>query len=421
MKPWVKVILFELWFLLAMPFLGILLVVIPRATDAGASMVLFGEFLCIAIWWLWAWQWYAYVNYRHCRQEEFLFLLQTAAATQAPIEQVLRAYLNDRPREHLFRAILLFFVFPGYYWVHITRSFDARLSRLMVMLERGLPLDEALLLVPGLASRETMLAAAVGQYSGKLGKVMNALPDGRSAPVWLDVVPRLMYPLMVVSAMVANLMFLMIFIIPKFEKIFVEFKMKLPYVTELVIEVSRFVVKYPFLDILVWVLVIGVINAWLFSSYVRWHTPPLNWLYRMKARGEFLQILGVMLETGRPLKEILENMLDSRLLPGAVQVRVAGLLADLTQGLPLADSLLARALTTRAAHGLIGTAQKANNLPWALQQIGDSLTRRSARLSYRMAIGVFPMLILVCAGLIAVIALAMFTPLTTLLGGLSGG
>ena len=38
----------------------------------------------------------------------------------------------------------------------------------------------------------------------------------------------MIYPIVVISVAVAILSFIMIFIIPKFEKIFVDFKMKLP-------------------------------------------------------------------------------------------------------------------------------------------------------------------------------------------------
>jgi type II secretory pathway component PulF len=421
MKTWQKILLFQLWFFVGTPMLFVACQIVAALAGGRAVGQVLGDFLFVFVWLLWFWEWYAYAHYRHCRQEEFLFLVQTAAATQAPLEQVLRAYLNDRPREHLFRAILLFFVFPGYYWIHITRSFDARLSRLLTRLEHGVPLDRALAMVPGIASRETALAATVGQYSGKLGEAMKRFPDGRTTPMWMELAPRLLYPLWLLCAMASNVMFLMIFIIPKFQKIFLEFRMKLPYFTELLIAVSDWCIKYPFIPALFALLSLGLLNAWLFSSTVRWHLPVLNWFYRMKARGEFLQMLGIMLETGKPLDEILERMLESNLLSAVVQARVAGLLADLTQGQPLAESLARHELATAQAQGLIASAQKSGNLTWALQELGDTLMRRSARFSQRAATVAFPMMIFGCAVLIAFVALSLFLPLTELIGGMSGG
>ncbi len=421
MKTWQKILLFQLWFFIGMPVVFIVCLIVPAAMEAGSIAVFLGQFAFVFLLFFWGWQWYAYAQYRHCRQEEFLFLVQTAAMTKAPVEQVLRAYLADRPREHLFRAILFLFVFPGYYLIHLTRSYDVRLSRLLKALEHGIPLNEALALVPGIAARETALAAAVGQYSGKLGHAMKRLPEGRTTPVWLELAPRLMYPALLLCVMGVIVSFLMIFIIPKFEKIFHEFKMKLPYATELVIDVSRWCAKYPYVLVLLGLLALGLVNVALNSSHVLWHIPVLGRLYRMKARGEFLQMLGIMLETGKPLHDILQSMLDSKLLPGILQTRVKGLLADLTQGMPLAASLIRHELANRPAQGLIASAEKANHLAWALQELGDTLVRRSARFSYRAATVAFPLLIFGCASLIALVAVSMFMPLTGLLKGLSGG
>jgi len=421
MKHWERLLLFELWFLVGMPVLCIVCFILPAASSAESILVFLAQFAFVFMWFFWLWQWFAYAQYRHCRQEEFLFLLQTAAATNAPVEQVLRAYLADRPRERMFRFILLFFVFPGYYFIHIDRSFDARLRRLLKALEQGVPLVQALAQLPGIAARETAVAASVGQYSGKFGQAMKRLPEGRSTAIWLELAPRLAYPVLLLGFMAGNVMFLMIFIIPKFEKIFSDFKMRLPYATEFLVDLSRWCEKYWYVLGFFGLLALGVCNAMLYSSQMRWHLPVLGALYRMKARGEFLQILGIMLETGKPLREVLERMLDSNQLPAVVHGRVKGLLADLMQGAPLTENLVRHGLASKAEQGLIASAEKANHLAWALQELGDTLVRRSARFAFRVVAVAFPLLIFSCAGLVAFVAVSLFLPLTHLLGGLSGG
>ena len=282
MKAWYKIVfieavLFQIWLLVVMPRVGI--VFMMMLTNTGGSLaVIFGEFL-LGI------PFFALV----------LGMVRLRPVSPLPAGGIsvpgangggdasaaragLAHYLNDRPREHLFRAILLFFVFPGYYWIHLTRSFDARLRRLLAALDHGVPLDMALARVPGIASRETLLAATVGQYSGKLAGAMKRLSEGRTTPIWIELAPRLLYPLLLLGAMASNVMFIMIFIIPKFQKIFLEFKMKLPYFTELLIDVSQWCSKYPFVPALLVLLTLGSCQRWLFSSTVRWHLPFLDWL-----------------------------------------------------------------------------------------------------------------------------------------------
>ena len=93
------------------------------------------------------------------------------------IEKVLCAYLRDRPTENFSLAILLFFVFPGYYWIHLSCSFDRRLIQLEAELDRGLPLDQALYRVPGVVSRDIALAVSVGQFNGKMNESLKHIPD----------------------------------------------------------------------------------------------------------------------------------------------------------------------------------------------------------------------------------------------------
>src|SRR5262249_9801728 len=153
-------------------------------------------------------------------------LLQTAAATQTPVEKVLRAYLEGRPRETWYQfwvATLMIFVFPGFYGIHRARSFDAQLALVLNLLENGVTLDRALRFVPGVVSRHTALATAVGQFGGQLPQALRHLPDRRAAAPWIDLAPRLLYPLLVLAVLVTNVSFLMVFIVPRFEKIFEDF------------------------------------------------------------------------------------------------------------------------------------------------------------------------------------------------------
>jgi type II secretory pathway component PulF len=124
------------------------------------------------------------------------------------------------------------------------------------------------------------------------------------------------------------------------------------------------------------------------------------------------------LQTGKPLPLILERVLQAGLLPTAVAVRVERLALDLEEGQPLADSLVKHGLATRSMQGLIASAETARNLPWALEELGDALVRRSARLSYRIVMVLFPLSILAVSCLIGFVAVSLFDPLVALIEGL---
>jgi type IV pilus assembly protein PilC len=406
-----KVMLVELWFFVVLPALGL-----------GLYWTLgwLGLFLYVFLFALWCWELYAYAHYRFCRQEEFLYVMQTAAAIQGPLEAILGAYLEDRPREHLWRCSLLFFVFPGYYGFHLHRSFDARLDKLAAMLESGVPLDQSIHMVPGVVSRETALAVTVGQFSGRLPQALERLPNRNLASRWLEMAPRLLYPLLIIGVLWSNLVFLMTFVIPRFEKMFADFKLKLPAATTALIDSSHWLAKYGWSLPSLWLFLLILFNFLVFSSRAKWYCPLVGWVYRLHARGQFLQMLGLMLETGKPLPEILDRVIESELLPKEVERRADRLAGDLLEGQPLASSLARQGLVTEPMRGLVVAAEQAHNLPWALQELGDTLARRSARIAYRIQMVLFPLAIFACACLVAFVAVAMFMPLIALMDSLHG-
>ncbi len=411
MSTWKKALLLQIAFLIGFPCVGGVLIGVFRFG---------GVFLLTLLFFLWCWQIFTFLHYRHCRQEEFLFVLQTAAATQSPMEGLLRAYIDDRPREHIYRGALLFFVFPGYYWIHLQRSFDARLTRLAAMLESGIPLSQALRSVPGVVSADVAMAVAVGQFTGKLPDALRSVPERRTSTLWLEMGTRLLYPALLMITLVGILSLVMIFIIPKFEKIFQEFRLKLPEMTELLIAMSRFVVRHGWLMPFLILDAFIVINLLVFSSSLRWYMPMVGYFYRMQMRGQFLRTLGLMLETGKPLPAIVDSVVDAGVLPYAMHWRVVMLADDLREGIPLADALARRGLATSTTRALIVSAENARNLPWALQELGDSMLRRSTRLTERLLAVGFPLAIFVCALLIGFVAYALFEPLTTILDKMHG-
>ena len=55
----------------------------------------------------------------------------------------------------------------------------------------------------------------------------------------------------------------LMFVVPRFERVFLDFKLKLPLSTEWTISVSRFAVKYWYLPVLVFPIAVGVIFSWM--------------------------------------------------------------------------------------------------------------------------------------------------------------
>lgn len=355
----------------------------------------------------------AFFHYRYLRQEELLQLLTMATATQAPLVSSLLVYLKDRPRDRWHQFWVAMLVFPLYYvaW-HRQNSFDRKLGGVIVLLRQGVPLHIALEEVPGVASRETILATAVGETTGRLHDCLNSVPRWRLATVWLDALPRWIYPLAILLWMAVVGGFLQIFIAPKFEKIFEDFHMKLPWLTELLIEIGRSFSLVILLAMLASLLLVSMLLA---SSTLCWHVPVLGHFYRMQSQGRVLQMLGLLLQAGKTVPEAFQVLVELGSFAPVVHRRLWRTKNRVEQGEPLPETLRCQGLLSRNMLPLVQAAQRADNLPWALAELGDNLNRRLVRQVQRLTMIAFPLLVVAAGVIVGLFVLGYFLPLIELI------
>lgn len=354
-----------------------------------------------------------YFHYRYVRQEEFLGFLITAVTSEAPLDKALLVYLKDRPRDRWHGFWISLIVNPIYYFSwHREHSFDRNIGNVVVLLRQGVPLYVALQETPGLAARETILAVAVGESTGRLPECLDTVPRWRLATVWLDAIPRWIYPLAVLTGMAAIGGFMMIFVVPKFEKIFEDFHIKLPWLTEQLIEYGR---SYWLVPVYLWLGLLAGITVLLGSSACCWHCPGFGRFYRMDSQGRMLHMLGLLLRAGKTVPESLRILADLGAFRPVVRRRLQRALDRVEQGDPLPETLQQQELLPRNATPLVQAAQRAGNLPWALAELGESLNRRLVRQLQRLTMTAFPLLILAAGLLVGLFVVGGFLPLVELM------
>ena len=88
---------------------------------------------------------------------------------------------------------------------------------------------------------------------------------------------------------------------------------------------------------------------------------------------------------------------------------------DIEAGGDWADSLARHSLIRQAEHAVLQAAQRANNLPWAMQEMADSARRRFFYKLQAIIQAVFPAGV-ICFGLMVMfIVVALFLPLVDLI------
>jgi type IV pilus assembly protein PilC len=372
---------------------------------------------------LYGWILFAYFHYRHGRQTELLQLLTTAAESGVPLAPALRAYLGDRPRgtaREFWVAVLLFFVLPGYYWFwHRRHSYDRKVAWVADQLEHGVPLHEALRAAPGVVPRETLVAVAVGEATGNLARCLRGSTTERLATVWLEILPRLVYPLLLLFFLSGVTGFSALYIVPRMERIFREFGEPTPILTRQAFGLFRSLTSQNEFVALALPCAGILAIALLCSSHVRWHLPGIGRISRMAAQGRLLRTLAVLIETGKPVPQAMVLLSDSGAFEPAAAWRLDAARGAVLRGEPLADSLRSQGLLRPTMAPLVQAAERVHNLPWALAELGEFLFTQLVRLLRRMSLFAFTASVLAVGGLVGFIVIALFMPLVELLASLS--
>src|SRR5690349_464749 len=112
--------------------------------------------------------------------------------------------------------------------------------------ESGSSLSEAFAKHPKCFDRLYVNMVKAGEAGGALEVILQRLADfkEKSQSLKRRITGAMVYPVVVILVAVLILAFIMLYIIPKFEKIFKDFNMKLPWITEQLMATSRWFGTY---------------------------------------------------------------------------------------------------------------------------------------------------------------------------------
>jgi type II secretory pathway component PulF len=295
--------------------------------------------------------------------------------------------------------------------------------KLAKLLDSGVPLPQALDRVPGVLPPRVLPMIRVGYDSGVLAKALRQAVSARDllSIIWSSLFAKLVYVGAVVTFAVAILTFMMLKIVPNYERIFRDFRQHLPGVTKALMAVSHFMVEFWYLFLPLYLLFIGLVLYFILSC-LRAMTFPSNemWSFlRRRHAAMILDSLALAAETAQPMSETVLTL--AGVYPQArIRRKLSYVAVDIHQGIDWCDSLYGHGLIKQADRAVLQAAQRVGNLPWAMREMADSNRRRLAyRLNALVQLAYPP--VILCVGLcVMFIVVALFYPMITLITKLSG-
>ncbi len=297
----------------------------------------------------------------------------------------------------------------------VTGVFQIWTESLAELLQRGASLTEAIDALPRVVPREATILIRMGDESGHLAAGLRAAAElrGRRQPVLQTFGSRVAYLCWVLFLGENVVGFVMYFVIPRFEAIFNDFGVDLPSLTMKILRFSHVVVHYG------WLVLLGQISVlvYLVLVFIGWgnmNVPLIDRLFRRRHAALVFRALALAVEADRPLVPALSTL--ARWYPTRwVRHKLEGAAEYASQGIDWAVALHSTGVFTASDLGVLDAARRAGNLPWALRELAETGERR---FGYQLQVWSQVLFVLAMLGLgtlVFLIAVAYFSPLTTLI------
>jgi len=230
------------------------------------------------------------------------------------------------------------------------------------------------------------------------------------------------YPLLLVFAAVSVVIFLMLFVLPRFTQIYADAKVELPLMTQILIGASEVLVRYWYLLLISLLGLIFVLKLILGSSQGRLKADqlllkipffgPLKLEYALSS---FSRTLGTTLLSGTPLVQAMQ-MSRGTLNNRCLEREIVRSIRRVEEGTALSESLERTGFFPPLALRMVGVGETSGSLTEMLGDISEYYEAEVERRLTRLTTMIEPVLMMVMGLMVAFIIVAMYIPIFQLAG-----
>jgi type IV pilus assembly protein PilC len=268
-----------------------------------------------------------------------------------------------------------------------------------------------------------------GEAGGVLDLILARLADfmEKAAKLKKKVIGAMIYPAVVISIAIGIVSMIMVFVIPKFEDIFKDFKLDLPPPTKILLFISRwFAQDYGWAYILAAPFVIvGLIKLIRLSEggkyaidVIKLKIPILGAILSKTSIARFTRTLGTLISAGVPIldaititKETSGNEVFSRAL---VKVHDA-----IREGESMADPLRATKVCDAIVVNMVDVGEETGDLDKMLLKVADNYDSDVDVLVGSLISILEPVMVVILGVIVGFIVIALFMPMITLIQGMT--
>jgi len=268
-------------------------------------------------------------------------------------------------------------------------------------------------------SRYEYYSVKIGEETGKMGEVLGELAKYYKSKIQQrrKIIAAVTYPMLVLGTSFGAIFFMIKFVVPMFADVFLRFGGKLPYVTSLIVAISKWLDSYIYLILL---SVAGAIAFYLINRKKLWFkkylsrcllaTPIVGEILKKIYLARFANTMRLLTSTNTPLLQALEMVRQMiTFYPIEASLEVAE--KDILMGNSLSASLAKHSFYPVKFVQMIKIAEEVNKLEYFFGQLAAQYTEEVEYQTSAISSLLEPLIIIFLGLAVGVILIAMYLPM----------
>ena len=297
---------------------------------------------------------------------------------------------------------------------------------LMRMLREGRPLSQAM---QEYAGSFPALYVATIRASEHTGDLQQALTRYLAYQNQVDIVRKkvlsaAIYPALLMGVGSLVILFLMVYVVPRFSKVYEDLGGDLPLLSRMLMGWGRFFEAYTGAIVLGTALLLFALGHALTRSSVRdwlqrkvWQIPSLGERLRLYQLARLYRTLSMLLNGGIPLVQALD-MVSGLLSQPSMQANLRNARQQISEGQSVSESMERCRLTTEVAYRMLRVGERSGNLGEMTERIAKFYDEETARWVEWFTRLFEPILMIFIGFIIGGIVLLMYLPVFELAGSI---
>lgn len=308
------------------------------------------------------------------------------------------------------------------------------INQLADNVQAGSTFSESLAQHPSIFNKLYVNMVKAGELGGVLELVLLRLAEYQEKAQKLKnkIVSAMVYPIIVMLIAVGILVFLMIFIVPKFKQMFADNSQELPWISKAVFGISEFCLNRPLLGIpnvvflfVAAFIIYGIIGLWgrtragrVVVDTMKLKMPVLGDLQRKSAVARFSRTLGTLVTSGVPILQALNITRDT-----AGNVVISAAIDDVHEAVKEGESIVAPLQSSGVfpsmVISMVDVGEETGQLPEMLLKVADVYDDEVDSSVAALTSILEPLMIVLLALVVGSVVFALFLPLIRMISNMS--